>query len=96
MNESMALKTQTSVHTTAAREHKDPKRAHITDSKQGSILFWTSLLINAFQVLQKLHLFARYNLKFFFFFSKNVQSEQKFPILYKTQWTLKSDSSITF
>lgn len=42
------------------------KRAHITDSKQGSILFWTSLLINAFQVLQKLHLFAQYNLKFFF------------------------------
>lgn len=52
-----------------------------------------------FKYSKKLHLFAQYNLNFFFvvfFFSKNVQSEQKFPILYKTQWTLKSDSSITF
>lgn len=51
----------------AAKEQKKPERARVTDSKQGSILFWTSLLINAFQVLQKLHLFAQYNLKSFFF-----------------------------
>lgn len=87
------------------RKRKKPRSAQVTDSKQGSILFWTSLLINAFQVLQKNYISLHNTIwnpffPVFFvvvvFFSKNVQSEQKFPILYKTQWTLKSDSSITF
>lgn len=67
------------------------------DIKQGSSLFWSSLLINAFQVLQKITSLCTIQFDFFlFFFCKNVQSEQKFPILYKTQWTLKSDSSFNF
>lgn len=68
---------------------------HITDSKQGSILFWTSLLINAFQVLQKLHL-CTIQFEIFFFLVKMFKVNKKNLILYKTQWTLKSDSSITF